>query len=56
MITDKAKIITEKLYNCYGTDSGILLGISPAYRESVLAIVNATLEMAQELTNEEETP
>ena len=36
--------ITEQIYQAYGSSTGVLFGISPGMRSSVLAIVKAVLE------------
>lgn len=48
MIGDRAKQITGRLYLCYGTDSGCLLGLSPDQRHAVEAIVQFVLDDAFE--------
>ena len=44
MITDKAKEITNIIYNAYGSHSGYLFGLSPEQREAVEAIVQSTID------------
>ena len=33
----------EKLYQYYGTDSGVLFGIPPQYQPSIVAVVKAVM-------------
>ena len=44
-ISPDAKRIADKLYVLYGSDSGYLFGIPPERRNSVEAIVQATIEI-----------
>jgi len=44
-ISQEAKIIANKIYRAYGTDSGYLFGISPDKKSLVEAIVQATLDI-----------
>ncbi len=43
MISENANIITDIIYKMYGTDSGVLFGITPSLKESVRAIVEAAI-------------
>ena len=40
---ERAREITNGLYEAYGSDSGYLFSIEPKYRDSVQAIVEYTL-------------
>jgi len=44
-ISQEAKIIANKIYRMYGSDSGYLFGILPERRNSVEAVVQATIEV-----------
>ena len=43
-----AKEITERIYEAYGTDSGVLFGIPPAYRDEVEMVIKVALEIDKE--------
>ena len=43
-ISDNAKWIVERVYICYGTDSGCLFGLTPSQRRAVEAIVQFVLD------------
>ena len=43
MISERANYIADSIYQLYGTDSGVLFGIPSTYKESVYAVINATL-------------
>ena len=45
-ISEKALAITERIYAAYGTDSGIVFGVSS--RGAIQAIVQVTLDMVEE--------
>jgi hypothetical protein len=47
MISDKANEITDTIYKLYGTDSGCLFGMPPAFREAVSAVVEAAIFINQ---------
>ena len=44
-ISQEAKIIANKIYRMYGSDSGYLFGISPEKKPFVEAIIQATIEI-----------
>ena len=50
-IGEKAKEITEKIYQAYGSETGVLFGIPPKQRASVEAIVQATITFQEEVSN-----
>ena len=43
-ISEKAKAVTQKIYNAYGSGTGYLFGIPPEHRYAVEAIVDVVLE------------
>ena len=44
-ISQEAKIIANRIYVAYGSDSGYLFGISPDKKPFVQAIVQATIDI-----------
>jgi len=50
---EKAKEITDFLYDAFGSGTGYLFGISPEWRSSVEAIVGLTIEHLEKYEEEE---
>ncbi len=53
-ISEQAKEITERIYQAYGSGTGVLFGIPPAQKASVEAIVQATITFQEEVINAED--
>lgn len=45
MISEDARLITKRIYQGYGTGSGILFGIEPEHRPAVEGVVQAVLDI-----------
>ena len=52
-ISEKAKKVTEHIYNAYGSGTGYLFGIPPEFRCAVEAIVDIMLRLAGEEEEDE---
>ena len=48
-ITKEAENITERIYNAYGSDTGVLFGISPNMKSIILRIVQLVLNDIKEI-------